>query len=236
MLRLPDTGVRLDRAIQRSVPTQVAEMLSPSLVGFVDDPRLEDDEAAPSKETEADRVTVAIGKGVSLRELTKDEAPVRAGIALTPPDPYRFTQSELRDLWTEAMASLGKPGTGHRNVPVGPYRLSVIPSIRGRSAGQIALQGMGNKQIEMITPSIRAGGSSGKPVVAVWIYQDASAVIVYLDFKGVERYILWHAPNAQQFNYESDTEMDAMLSTLGMELPDQLGSVLSKRFRPRSPA
>jgi eukaryotic-like serine/threonine-protein kinase len=100
----------------------------------------------------------------------------------------------------------------------------------------VALQGMGNKQIEMITPSIRAGGSSGKQVIAVWIYQDASVAIVYLDFKAVERYILWHAPNAQQFNYDDPGELSHMLLNLGMEVPDQLGEVLSKRFRPRSPA
>lgn len=95
---------------------------------------------------------------------------------------------------------------------------------------------MGNKQIEMITPSIRAGGSTNKPLIAVWIYQDASVLIVYLDFKAVERYILWHAPNAQQFNYDEPGELTNMLFTLGMEVPEQLGEVLSKRFRPRSPA
>jgi eukaryotic-like serine/threonine-protein kinase len=88
----------------------------------------------------------------------------------------------------------------------------------------------------MITPSIRAGGSSGKPVIAVWVYQDGSVAIVYLDFKNIERYILWHAPNAQQFNYVDAGELNHMLYNLGMELPEQLDQVLSKRFRPRSPA
>jgi serine/threonine-protein kinase len=161
---------------------------------------------------------------------------------LSPPDPYRFTQANLRDLWREAMAALGKPGrlgkagAGQHTVPVGPYHLAVIPSIRGRSAGQVALQGMRNKQIELLTPSIRASSASSKPVVAVWIYQDASTAVAYLDFKGIERYILWHAPNAQQFNYDSTAELNHMLYTLGMEVPDQLDRVLTKRFRPRSPA
>ena len=178
-----------------------------------------------------------MGKGVSLQELTTDLTPgSRSNVMLTPPDPYRFTQAELRDLWTEAMASLGKLGVGHRNVPVGPYRLAVIPSVRGRSAGQVALQGMGNKQIEMITPSIRAGGASGKPLIAIWIYQDASVALAYLDFKAIERYILWHSPNAQQFNYDGPGELSHMLLNLGMEVPDQLGQALTKRFRPRSPA
>ncbi|MFO0952191.1 MAG: hypothetical protein U0835_13785 [Isosphaeraceae bacterium] len=58
------------------------------------------------------------------------------------------------------------------------------------------------------------------------------ALIVHLDFKGYEKYIIWHAPNAQQFNYDDPADLNHMLFTLGMEVPDQLDRVLSKRFRP----
>jgi serine/threonine-protein kinase len=162
-------------------------------------------------------------------------------VRLAPADPYRFTHGALRDLWREAVAAMAKPsGAGpgrslHRAVPVGPYRLAVIPSVRGHSAGQVVLQGMRNKQIEMLTPPVRAGGSASRPVVAVWVYQDASAVIVHLDFKGAAKYILWHAPNAQQFNYDDTADLTHMLYTLGMERPDQLDRVLSKSFRPKNP-
>jgi hypothetical protein len=238
---VPDAGVRLDRIMNKVVPAQVAEELDLGLANFVDDPRLDDDDAPATRPTdETERLTSSIGPGVSLQDLATDQGQRGKGlILLTPPDPYRFTQANLRDLWSEAMAALGKPGkagtTGHRAVPVGPYRLAVIPSIRGRSAGQVALQGMPNKQIELLTPSIRASSSSSKPVIAVWIYQDASAAVVYLDFKGNEKCILWHAPNAQQFNYDDPAELNHMLYNLGMELPDQLDRVLSKKFRPSNP-
>ncbi len=239
VLHVPDAGVRLDRMMVRAVPVQVAEQLDEDIGAFVDDPRLVDDEPAPPPEGD-DRLASKIGgPGVSLHDLATDAPGERPLIYLTPPDPYRFTQGNLRDLWNEAIAALGKsskPGAGHKHVPVGPYRLAVIPSVRGRSAGQVALQGMTNKQLEMLTPSIRAGGSGSKPVIAVWIYSDSSTVVVYLDFKGNEKYIFWHAPNAQQFNYDDPAELNHMLYTIHMEIPDQLDRVLSKKFRPRSPA
>jgi serine/threonine-protein kinase len=243
VLRLPDAGVRLDRLIVRAVPERVAEELDAALAAFVDDPRLADDEPGVAvTPTGDDRLASGIGGGVSLHDLAAEDGPRDKGLVrLSPPDPYRFTQGEIRELWREATAALGKPAApggakaGHRAVPVGPYRLAVIPSIRGRSAGQVVLQGMRNKQIEMLTPSLRTGGSAGRPVVAVWVYQDASAAIVYLDFKGVEKYILWHAPNAQQFNFDDTGDLNHMLYTLGLEVPDQLDRVLSKWFRPKNP-
>jgi serine/threonine-protein kinase len=242
VLRVPDAGIRLDRMMVRAVPRQVAEELELEVGRFVDDPRLVGDEPAPAAAQGDDRLASRIGSGVSLHDLAVDAVPRdKALINLTFPDPFRFTQGELRDLWREAIAAMGKTTkggapVGHRHVPVGPYRLAVIPSIRGRSAGQVALQGMPNKQIEMLTPSIRAGGSGSKPVIAVWVYNDSSAVIVYLDFRGTERYIFWHAPNAQQFNYDDLADLNHILFTIGLEVPDQLDRVLSTKFRPRSPA
>ncbi len=106
-------------------------------------------------------------------------------VRLAVPDPVRLTMGDLRDLWQEAVAALKTPGskTGHRHVPIGPYRLAVIPSIRGKSAGQIAIQGMPNKQIEMLIPSIRLASSVGKPILAVWPYQDDSLAIAYVDYR-----------------------------------------------------
>ena len=94
---------------------------------------------------------------------------------------------------------------------------------------------MSNKQIEMITPSIRTGGSSSKIVVAVWVYQNGSMVIVYLDYMSTVRYIFWLAPNSQQTNYEDPADLNHDLFTLGMEIPDQLDRVLTKKFRPSKP-
>ncbi len=239
VLHMPDAGVRLDRIIVKSVPARVAEDLEDGLASFVDDPRIEDDEAAAPPDAESERLTASIGPGVSLDDLAVDQhRPATGLIPLAPLDPYRFTQGELRELWQEAMATLGAGASKNakpRSIPVGPYRLAVIPSVRGRSAGQVVLQGMPNKQIELLTPSIRTGGGN-RPLIAVWIYQDASAVIAYLDFKGHEKYILWHAPNAQQFNHDHPADLNHMLYTFTMELPDQLDRVLSKKFRPRNTA
>ena len=111
----------------------------------------------------------------------------------------------------------------------------MIPTVRGRSAGEVVIQGMKNKQIEMLTPSLRLGGSSSRPIIAIWVYQDASLVTAYLDFQHAERFILWHAPNSQQFNYEDPADLNHMLNNLGLEALDQLDRVLSKRYRPRNP-
>jgi serine/threonine-protein kinase len=110
----------------------------------------------------------------------------------------------------------------------------VVPSVRGRAAGQIAIQGMANKQIELTTPSFRMTGSAAKPIVAIWRYRDGSLVIAHLDFQGTERYVLWHAPRAHELKFDGHTELSRELTTLGMEIPDQLESSLSRRFRPRN--
>ncbi|MFO0952192.1 MAG: protein kinase [Isosphaeraceae bacterium] len=178
----PDAGVVLDRMLVRAVPRQVADALEAEVLDFTDDPRLDDDEV-PARPQGDERLAAKIGD-LALGEVT-DEARrgdrERPQVLLTPPDPYRFTQGEIRELWREAVNAAtqarrpGGSGIGpaQRALPVGPYRLAVIPSIRGRSAGQVALQGMPNKQVEMLTPSVRGGGSSGKPIIAVWVYQDA---------------------------------------------------------------
>ena len=74
---------------------------------------------------------------------------------------------------------------------------------------------MMNKQIEMLTPSLRLGGNSGRPVVAVWVYQDNSLAIAYVDFQATERFILWGLANAQQFNFANPGELNHMSYHLG---------------------
>jgi serine/threonine-protein kinase len=164
----------------------------------------------------------------------------RGIVRLADPNPLRFLQGELHGLWKEALAALqqgpARPGARpptHRHVPIGPYRLTVIPSIRGRAAGQIAIQGMAQKQIELTTPTVRTKGSAGKPLVAIWVYADNSLVIAHLDFMGAERFVLWHAPRAHQLNYDDAADLNHELFSLGMEVPDQLGKVLSRSYRPR---
>ena len=105
---------------------------------------------------------------------------------------------------------------------VGPFRLIVIPSLRGRAAGQIAIQGMNNKQIELTTPTVRTKGSSSKPILAIWVYDDNSLAIVHLDFMNTERYVLWHATRGHQLNFDDAADLNHELYTLGMEIPDQL--------------
>jgi serine/threonine-protein kinase len=247
ILRVPDAGVMLDRALDRSVPAPLVARLDDSLDLLDESPRLEDEEADPfAPRDEADRLAASISAGgsqLNLDEIAADQAEGdrdREVVRLSDPDPLRFTQGELHELWKEALAALqqaqarpgAKPPT-HRHVPVGPYRLTVIPSIRGRAAGQVAIQGMAQKQIELTTPTVRTKGTAGKPLVAIWVYRDNSLVIAHLDFMGSERFVLWHAPRSHQLNFDDPADLDHELFSLGMELPDQLDKALSRSFRPR---
>lgn len=242
LLRRPDAGVRLDRAFVSAVPSQVVDELDAGLEAFEDEPNLEADLGpSDSRPSQDERLAAQAGSDrVDFNALVDDLKPNQKRlVGLASPDPLRFTYGELHDLWQEAVDTLrtpNKPRSAHRLVPVGPYRLVVIASVRGRSAGQVAIQGMPNKQIEMLTPSMRLGGSAGKPIVAAWVYRDHSLVLVYLDFKKSESYICWHAPHGQQFNFDDPGALNHTLYQLGMEIPDQLDRVLSKQFRPKRPA
>ena len=155
-------------------------------------------------------------------------------------DPIRFSQGELHALWKEALQALqnqvrvGAKPASHRPVPVGPYQLSVIPSVRGHAAGQIAIQGMSNKQIEISTPTVRTKGSAGKVLLAVWVYRDHSLALVHLDFLNNPRYVVWHAPKGHHLSFDDAGDFNHELYSLGMEIPDQLGNVLSRGFKPRN--
>jgi serine/threonine-protein kinase len=239
ILHAPVAGVRLDRAIQRSVPAEVVEELNVEAIDFAEDPEEEDRQLHSQDEKDAARLSQVGDNGVSLHEIASERAPgPRSQTLLIQPDPRRFTQAELKSLWEEAIAGLRTPGTktiGHRHIPIGPYRLAVVPTVRGRSAGEVVIQGMRDKQIEMLTPSLRLGGSATKPIVAVWVYQDNSLVISYLDFQNSARYILWHAPNAHQNNFDDAGDLNHALLTLSLEVPDQVDRVLTKRYRPAKP-
>ena len=213
MLHAPNPGLRFDRAFRMAVPEQVVAKLDISLEALVDSRELEIDPAARAAGSRPRRndpeSVLSIQSGISLHDLaidlTHDRARSKRLIRLANPDPIRFLQGELREpLARRARPPDGGPGQkkGHRHVPVGPYRLTVIPSVRGRSAGQVAIQGMPNKQIEILTPPFRSADSDSKPIMAAWVYQDSSLVMVHLDFRGIERYILWHAPYGRQSNYD----------------------------------
>jgi hypothetical protein len=212
---------------------------------FADNPRL-DDEADPfaaAAPNEDDRLTATLNDSrVNLAELVVEDKESTGPMPLADPNPIRFSQGELHELWKEALSALqsqaqvrpgAKPAT-HRHVAIGPYRLVVIPSIRGRAAGQIAIQGMTNKQIELSTPTVRTKGSSSKPLVAVWVYVDNSLVIVHLDFMNSERYVLWHAPKGHQLNFDNAADLNHELYALGLEIPDQIDRVLARGFKPRA--
>ncbi len=250
ILHVADAGVQLDRAVERVVPAPLVAELEESLNLMVENPQLDDDGPDPfaAAADEADRLTTTLsGSQVSLVELAaepareSDKSKIR--VRLADPDPFRFVQSQLHELWKEALQALerqgqARPGSkpaSHRPVPIGPYRMIVIPSIRGRSAGQIAIQGMVNKQIELLTPPLRTRGSGSKALLAIWVYQDHSLAIAHLDNMNSDRYVLWHAPKSHQLNFDEPGDMNHELFTLGMEVPDQIDKVLSRSFRPRNP-
>ncbi len=238
LLRLPVPGVQLDRMMIIAIPIEVAEQLDEDLYAIGDDTRLAEawEEASPSESRETvDRRPFWVGSSIPREAApSDDDAPrPRPRIPLSPADPFLFTQNSVRNLWEEAMdaqARSGRPVVVHRLIPVGPYELSVIPTRRGQSAVRVVLQGMSQgKQIEMFTPLCPGRTPASRTAVAIWIYQDASMAAVYLDFHSKERYILWHAPDSHQFNYDYVEELKIRLSTMNLEIPDCLDGVLSKK-------
>jgi len=254
LLHLPDAGVVLDRVIDRVIPAPLVAELDEEMNLLAEDPRLDDEQGDPfaAAPDEADRLTASLtGSRVSLVELAQEPADSDKGkglLRLADLDPIRFFQSQLHELWKEALQTLqnnavarpgARPGsnpTSHRPVPIGPYRLIVTPSIRGRAAGQIAIQGMVNKQIELTTPTLRTKGSASKALLAIWLYRDNSLAIAHLDFMNSHKYVLWHAPKSHQLNFDEPGDLNHELFTLGMEVPDQLDRVLTRSFKPSHPA
>ena len=248
VLRLPDPGEKLDRALTKHLAARVVEQIDRSAVQL--DRALAgvepDDDDSPADEQDARAARLGQGAEASRIGAIAAEAEADAEVvdgdrvALVDVDPVRFLQGELHELWKEAAGSMrqatGGPGArpaGHRHTPLGPYRLTVVPSVRGASAGQVVVQGMPSKQLELLTPSLRTAGSRGRPLVAAWPYVDNSLLLAYQDFKSVQRYILWDAPRSRQTTYTDPAEVCRDLDDLGLEVPEALESALSKRFRPQ---
>ena len=216
LLRVPVPGVRLDRMMIIAIPLEVAEQLDEDLSAFVDDPQIDEDETSPSEiPATPERRPFYVGGVIPRDEVSDDDdaPPVKVIVPLAQADPFLFNQNVLRNLWEEAMDAQDnptRPRVSHRTIPVGPYELAVIPTGRGRSAIRAGsavraiLQGMQQrgKEIEIFTPSALARDSASRTVIAIWIYQNASMAIVHLDFQYKERFILWHAPDAHQFNFD----------------------------------
>lgn len=239
---LPDAGVRMDRGFVAHVPSQVAAQLESGLKSFGDvDPTLDEPNATDPEEEQARRLRVENRGPESFHDVEAKESGKAGLVRLIEPDPVRHTLGELRSLWQEALNALRAPAnhkgpspTVPRGLPVGPYRLVAVASIRARSAGQVVLQGMANKQIELLVPSFTGGGPGSRVVVAVWVYENSSAVITYTDFRGQQAYVLWDASTSRQQNFETASDLNHELYQLGMEVPDQLDRVLTKKFRPRN--
>jgi serine/threonine-protein kinase len=246
-LGLRDAGVKLDRAVRASIPEPVAAELDLSQGAFaIDEPSL-DDAAPPAADPDATRVrALARDASSSYDDIDNGPEPDPDGaVRLVDPDPIRVTMGQLVELWRDALARLqqrppaphrpGQPvpaaASGH-SLAIGPYRLAVIPSIRSRAAGQIALQGLPNKQIELLVPAFSSGGSASKPIAAFWRHQDGSLVIAYIEHRGRTHYVLWEAAANVQHNLDHPADLLRMLDQLGLEAPDQIDRVLTRRYRP----
>jgi hypothetical protein len=239
LLHVPVAGVRLDRMMVVAIPLDVAKQLDLDLRTFIDDPQLEEDEtsATEMQVTQAQEQRPFYVGGVIPRDKPSnddDDAPrIKPTVPLSPAEPFLFAQNTLRSLWEAAMdthENLTRPTVPHRPIPVGPYELAVIPIGRSRASVWAVVKGMQQgKQIEIFTPSALTRDGTSRKVVAIWIYQDASMAVVHLDWQYKERCILWHAPDAQQFNFDYLGELRQRLSTLSLQVPDQLEGALSKK-------
>ena len=243
LLRVPVAGVRLDRMMIIAIPLDVAEQLDSDLSTFVEEPELDEEATETSSAeipTKTERRPIYFG-GVIPRErppADDDAPPVKVMVPLADAEPIEFTQDTLRNLWEEAVATQDNSArlhAAHRTIPVGPYELAVVPTGGGRSglragsAVRAVLQGMQQrgKQIEIFTPSALTSNSGSRTMIAIWIYQEASMVIIYVDFQHKERYILWDAPDAVQINYDHLAELRARLSVMNLEIPDRIDRVVA---------
>jgi serine/threonine-protein kinase len=246
LLRIPVAGVRLDRMMLIAIPLEVAEQFDEDLSTFVDDPRIDEDDASASTEeasSEAlakhERRPFYVGSTIPRDEPESDDddAPrAKVIVPLSPPDPFVFTQNVLRNLWEAAIEAMSAQGNSehpvllHRSFPIGPYELAVIPIGRGRSAIRVVLKGMQQgKQIEIFTPSALARDSAFRAAIAIWIYQDTSMAVAHVDVHHKQRFILWHAPKAHQFNFDYGEELKRLLSSASLEIPDQVDCILSAK-------
>lgn len=234
LLHVGDAGLRMDRMMVRSVPKPVIEKLDVALANLIDEPMIEE-QAVEASAALSVNVDPSRFDDLDLGAPEADPNVVRLGS----PDPVRLTLGDLRALWRDAIAALRSGPQGgkgsHKHVAVGPYRVTVVATIRARSAGQVAIQGMTNKQIELLVPSFTGGGSNSRPVLAAWHYRNNALVVTYVDHTGNARYILWNAELNQQTNFDDPADLNHALLGLCLESPPALSDVLSKRYRPPNP-
>lgn len=233
-LHLPDPGLRLDRAFVASVPVQIVAGLDRAIEEFEEEPSISE----PAEPSDPGSRTP---RGPAFRaESFEDVEPIQSDqpdlVRIDPPDPFRQTLGECRELWKESTAALRGRGASAaaRTIPIGPYRLSAVASIRARAAGQLVVQGMPNKQIELMVPSFAGSGSGSRHVVAIWLYENQSLAITYLDNLGTQRYMAWDAATGVQHNFQVPEDLNRELYRLGYEVPHGLDRVLTRKFRPSS--
>ena len=237
LLHIGDAGVKMDRAIRLSVPYEVMKELDVSIDKIIDDPIIEFEpppEPAP-QEPEGLGLKGHIS-AASFHDLEVDQ-PTRGFVRLINPDPLQKTVGDLREMWKEASNSLRSGGhslsLGH--IALGIYRLVVVPSVRSRSAGQLAIQGMVNKQVEMLVPPFTSGGPASKVLVAVWMYTNNSLAITYCDNLNNQKFIIWDAGSAQQTNCDDGATFNSHLYAIGLEAPEGVDRALTKLIQPKNP-
>lgn len=158
-----------------------------------------------------------------------------AGLLAWPEPILKASLSDLSRLWRDSYASRFKrasstqnaEGSGYLPFPVGAYRLAVIATIRGMTAGEVAIQGMKNKQIELMVPSLRLHRHSKEIVLAIWLYRDQSLVIAYQDQTRSHRFIFWEARESRQFNCDDRGSLERLLIAYKREAPLRLDDSLA---------
>ena len=209
LLHVPVPGVRLDRMMVIAIPLEVAEQLDEDLFAFVDDPRLDEDEASPSESPSGPPSGVRSTSGARSPETSRRATTTPRASRRWSPSPRPTRSCSPRT----ASATCGKRRWTRRTTPRGPAcftgpspsgRTSSRSSRRagaGRPSGRYCRVCPGKADRDLHPPAL-ARDSASRTVIAIWVYQDASMAVVHLDFQSKERYILWHAPDAHQFNFD----------------------------------
>ncbi|HEU5116583.1 MAG TPA: hypothetical protein VFT74_07895, partial [Isosphaeraceae bacterium] len=236
LLHVGDAGIQMDRMMVRSVPEPVIEKLDVAIENLIDEPMIEEQAVEPAPPRVELKVDPSRFEDLTVGEPEGDPNVIH----LADNEPLRLTLGDLRGLWQEAIAALrsapqGNKG-GQRHIAIGPYRVTVVGTIRARSAGQVAIQGMTNKQIELLVPSFTGGGSNSRPILAAWLYQNNALVVTYVDHTASTRYILWDVDLNQQTNFDDPADLNHALLRLNLESPPALSDILSKRYKPSKPA
>ncbi|MHC5542510.1 hypothetical protein ACYOEI_30160, partial [Singulisphaera rosea] len=236
VLHIPLRGVRLDRMMVIAVPIDVVKQFDEDVFTVVDTPWLDEDdgEGPAAHRPPPGPKPIYVGGEIPREEQpAEDDEFVKVAIHLSPPEPFLLSQNSLQNLWDaaiQAQANASRPSAApHRPVPVGPYQLAVAPIGQSRRSVRSVLQGLSlGKQIEIITPSLLPRQAS-RNAIAIWLYQDGSAMIVYLDFQHEERFILWHASKGHQFNFKYVAELKHILTAGCLEIPVQLDKALAAK-------